>query len=121
MPFNLINALTIEQKFMNNMFQDILNNYIISYLNNTLVYFNEIFKNHIQKVKEVLNQFKKYKFYFKFKKCFFHQIKINYLKHIVGQNNIKINLKKFFLIFKWPTPNNIKNIQFFLNFINFNK
>ena len=40
---------------MNNMFQDIFNDYIISYLDNTLVYFNGTFKNHIQKVKKILN------------------------------------------------------------------
>ena len=46
---------------------------------------------------------------------------MNYLKYIVGWNNIKINLKKIFLIFKWLILNNIKDIHFFLNFINFNK
>ena len=57
---------------MNNIFQDIFNNYIIFYLNNTLVYSNKILKNHIQKIKKILNWFKEYKFYFKFKKCFFY-------------------------------------------------
>ena len=55
MPFDLINALATEQKFMNNMFQDILNNYIIFYLDDILVYFNKSFENYIQKVKKVLN------------------------------------------------------------------
>ena len=40
---------------MNDMFWDIFNNYIISYLDNILVYFNETFKNYIQKVKEILS------------------------------------------------------------------
>ena len=55
MSFNLTNVSTTEQKFMNNMFQNILDNYVVSYLNNTLVYSNKSFENHIQKVKKVLN------------------------------------------------------------------
>ena len=46
---------------------------------------------------------------------------MDYLKYIVKQNNIKINLKKISLILKWLISNNIKDIQFFLGFINFNK
>ena len=46
---------------------------------------------------------------------------MDYLKHIVGQNGIKINSKKISSILKWLTSNNIKDVQFFLNFINFNK
>ena len=55
MLFNLTNASATKQKFMNDMFQNIFNNYIISYLDNILVYFNEIFENHIQKIKKILN------------------------------------------------------------------
>ena len=47
MLFNLINTPTTKQKFMNNMFQDIFNNYIIFYLDNILMYFNKSLKNHI--------------------------------------------------------------------------
>ena len=72
MLFNLTNASATKQKFMNDMFQDILDNYIIFYLDDILMYFNETFKNHIQKIKKILNQFKKYKLYFKLEKCFFH-------------------------------------------------
>ena len=72
MLFGLINVLTIEQKFMNNMFQDILNNYIISYLDNILVYSSKSLEDYIQKIKKILNQFKEYELYFKFKKYFFH-------------------------------------------------
>ena len=55
MLFNLINTSATKQKFMNDMFQDILNNCIISYLNNILMYFNKTFENHIQKIKKILN------------------------------------------------------------------
>ena len=55
MLFNLINVSATKQKFMNDMFQDIFNDYIIFYLDNTLMYSSEIFKNYIQKIKKILN------------------------------------------------------------------
>ena len=48
----------------------------------------------------MLNQFDKYKFYFKLKKYIFHQTKIKYLKYFVGCNGIKINPKITSLIFE---------------------
>ena len=49
MPFGLINISTSKQELINNIFKDILNEYIIIYLNNTLVYSNKILHNHIKK------------------------------------------------------------------------
>ena len=44
--FKLINALVLEQKFINNLFKNILNNYIIIYLNDILIYFKGTLKNY---------------------------------------------------------------------------
>ena len=46
MPFKLINAPASEQKLINNLFKNILNNYIIIYLNDILIYLKGILKNH---------------------------------------------------------------------------
>ena len=54
MSFRLTNAPATYQKLINNIFQDILNKYIITYLNNTLIYSNKTLKNHITKMRKVL-------------------------------------------------------------------
>ena len=54
MPFNLTNARATCQKLINDIFQDILDEYIIAYLDDTLIYSNKTFKNHVIKVKKVL-------------------------------------------------------------------
>ena len=46
MPFGLTNASTIKQKIINNIFRDILDDYIIFYLNDTLVYSNETLEDY---------------------------------------------------------------------------
>ena len=54
MPFNLINVSVICQELINDIFWDILNEYIIVYLDDILIYLSGILKDHVIKVKEVL-------------------------------------------------------------------
>ena len=46
MFFGLTNTPAIEQKFINDMFRDIFDDYIIFYLDDTLIYFNGTFEDH---------------------------------------------------------------------------
>ena len=54
-------------------------------------------------------------------KCEFHVKKILYLGIIVGRYNIKIDPAKVAIIKEWAKPENIKDMQSFLGFINFYK
>ena len=111
MFFGLINVLIMKQKFLNNMFQDVFNDYVVFYSDNIFVYFSGTFKDHKQKVEEVLNCFDKYEFYFKPEKCTFHKTEVEYLGHLVGRESIKIDPKKTSSILGWPTPNSVKDIR----------
>ena len=42
MPFGLTNTPILEQELVNNIFKDILDEYIITYLNNILVYSTKV-------------------------------------------------------------------------------
>jgi len=46
MPFGLTNAPTAFQQFMNDIFSDLLDVYIMIYLNNILIYLNNMSKHH---------------------------------------------------------------------------
>ena len=70
--FGLTNAPVTEQKIINNIFKNILDDYIIFYLNNIFIYFNKIFKNYKRKVGEVLKRFDEYELYLKPEKYTFH-------------------------------------------------
>ena len=72
MPFGLINILIIEQKIINDIFKNILDDYIIFYLNDTFVYFNKTLENYKQKINKILKRFDEYKLYLKPEKCAFY-------------------------------------------------
>jgi len=46
MPFSLTNALAAFQQFMNNIFSDLLDICVVIYLNNILIYLNNMSKHH---------------------------------------------------------------------------
>ena len=45
MPFDQTNILTVFQQFINNTFLDLLNVYIVVYLNNILIYLDNMFQH----------------------------------------------------------------------------
>ena len=72
MLFELTNALTIFQKLINHVLYDHLNEFIIAYLDDILI-FSEIKKKHEKHVKEILNKFQEKKLYLKSEKYEFHK------------------------------------------------
>ena len=81
-----------KQELINDLFRDILNNYIIIYLNNILIYSKKTLKNYQNKIKKILFHFNKTELKFKLKKCRFYRKEIEFLKYIIGRNKIYINL-----------------------------
>ena len=72
MLFNLTNTPAIYQELINDTFQNILDKYVIVYLDNTLIYLNGMFKDHVIKIKEIFKQFSNRKLLFKPKKYKFY-------------------------------------------------
>jgi len=82
MLFSLINTPIAFQQFMNNIFSDLLDICIIIYLNDILIYLNNMSK-HYWHVKEVLKYLCKAGLYAKVEKCKFHSELVEYLGYIL--------------------------------------
>ncbi len=93
MSFNLINASIMFQTFMNNVLQCYLNQFVIVYLNDILVY-SKTKKKHVQHVKKVLQTLKKVNLRIKSEKSEFHVQSVQFLKFIVMFQSLRMNLKK---------------------------
>ena len=57
----------------------------------------------------------------KSEKCEFYKKEVDFLGFVVRINGIKIDPKKIQKILDWPKPRNLKNLQGFLGFGNFNR
>src|SRR5436189_6440423 len=93
MLFELTNASVTFQELINHVLYDHLNEFVITYLNDILIYFkNE--KNHEKHIKKVLKKFQEKNLYLKSEKYEFHKQQVEYLEHIVTTEKLKMNLEK---------------------------
>jgi RNase H-like domain found in reverse transcriptase/Reverse transcriptase (RNA-dependent DNA polymerase) len=118
MPFGLTNAPGSFQRFLNGIFSDLLNVYVIIYLDDILI-FSGNKDNHFRHVSEVLKQLRKHGLYANGKKCNFHSESVDYLGHMIRPNGLQIDPAKVKVIQDWPEPRKVKDIQSFLGFANF--
>ena len=91
-----------------------------TYLNDILIYSRTLAK-HEQHVKTVLDCLKKRNLRLKSKKCEFHKKKIVYLKYVISKTRIFIKSVKLNVIKEWKKLTNVKKIQNFIDFVNYNR
>ncbi len=118
MSFNLISASVMFQTFMNNVLWCYLNQFIIVYLNDILVY-SKTKKEHVQHVRKVLQTLKKVDLCIKSGKSEFHVQSVRFLRFIITFQSLRMNLKKIKAVTTWSTSKSKIEVQFFLEFANF--
>ncbi len=97
MLFELMNVSTMYQEMINNILRQYLNRFVIIYLNNIIIYLN-ILKEHVNYIFKILKYLNKRNLHLKLKKCEFYQKEINFLKFVVKQHEVRINLEKLQVI-----------------------
>ena len=117
-PFSLTNASTVFQWFINNIFSNLLDVCVIIYLNDILIYSNNMSEHHWH-VKEVLKHLCKAGLYAKAEKCKFYSKSVEYLGYILSSSGLTMSDNKVKIIQDWLEPKKVKNIQSFLGFTNF--
>jgi len=103
---------------MNDIFSNFLDVYIMIYLDDILIYLNNM-SEHYQHVKEVLKHLRKAGLYAKAEKCKFHSKSVKYLGYILFPSSLTMSDNKVKIIQDWPESKKVKNIQSSLDFANF--
>jgi hypothetical protein len=78
---------------MNDILMNYLNEFVITYLDDIIVY-NNSKKKHIQHVRKILQRLREANIQVDVDKCEFHIIETKFLKMIVDRDDIKMNLEK---------------------------
>jgi len=118
MPFGLTNAPAAFQRFMNDIFADLLDVNVVVYLDDILIY-SEDPSQHADQVREVLRRLRENDLFCKPEKCEFHATRIEFLGFVVSPEGVFMDQKKVDAITSWPEPRNVKQVQSFLGFANF--
>ncbi|EUC55562.1 Transposon Tf2-1 polyprotein [Rhizoctonia solani AG-3 Rhs1AP] len=118
MPFGLCNAPAAFQHFMNDIFRDILDVYVVIYLDDILI-FSKNQEDHVKHVQEVLKRLRDNSCYCNLEKCFFFKSEVEYLGVIANGEGVRANPEKITKAVDWATPQSVKGVQEFLGFVNF--
>ncbi len=103
MPFSLANSPSVFQSFMNDIFLDMLDRWVIVHIDDILIYSNTR-EEHIHHVRSVLKRLMQYQLYAKAEKCEFHQTSISFLGYIICQEGVAMNERKVKAVLEWPKP-----------------
>ncbi|GBG84241.1 hypothetical protein CBR_g38212 [Chara braunii] len=90
MPFGLTNAPATFQRAMNDIFRDILEQYVLVYLDDILVYSRSI-EEHLKHLHDVLDRLRRHGFYAKLSKCRFARQKVDFLGHYVSDQGLHMD------------------------------
>ncbi|MBW0570124.1 hypothetical protein O181_109839 [Austropuccinia psidii MF-1] len=118
MPFGLTIAPASFQNLVNDIFQDLLDVYVVVYLDNIMV-FSKSEEEHVTLVSTVLSRLRANNLFSKASKCLFHVSSVEYIGYVVSSEGLKMDQEKFQQILNWPPPQNLKALQSFLGFSNF--
>ena len=93
MTFSLTNAPTAFQRFMFHILLDYLNDFIIVYLDDILVY-SETVEEHEEHIRKVLQKLQEAKVTLKLKKCEFHITKTGFLGYMISEEGFSMEEEK---------------------------
>jgi Reverse transcriptase (RNA-dependent DNA polymerase) len=118
MPFGLTSAPTTFVTMMNDIFQDVLDQYVVIFIDDILVY-SKTMEEHHAHVGMVLERLQQHKLYAKQSKCEFAKHSIKFLGHFISEEGIQVDPQKVQTIIEWPILNNPHDIQSFMGLSNY--
>ena len=117
-PFGLTGAPGCFQTVMNNIFRPHLDEFVLVYLDDILIY-SKTKEDHLNHLRTILQILKEHQLYGKLSKCKFLCHNIESLAHIISANGIQVNPTKIKAVQKGEAPGNVKQIQSFLRLFNY--
>ncbi len=118
MPFELKNAPATFQRLINSTLREYLNDFMITYLDDILIYSDDL-EMHCSHVHKILEKLNKRALYVKKSKSKFEAKKIEFLNYIIQSGQIKKNSKKMNAVRNWSSLRWVKEVQAFLRLMNY--
>lgn len=91
--YRLTNSPTVFQTFVNEILRDLLNQNVIVYIDDILIYSSTI-ESHIKQVCQVLPRLLYHQLFVKAKKCEFHRDTVSFLRYIINGQLVKMDPHK---------------------------
>src|SRR5882724_319648 len=120
MFFGLTNSLATFQTMMNDIFKELIDEWVVTiYMDDILIFGGWTKEQHRTIIVKVLDILQKHRLYLKAEKCIFKQPKVEYLSLILSEGHVEMDPVKVTGIQDWLTPQNVTEVQSFIGFFNF--
>ncbi|KAK3565993.1 hypothetical protein QTP86_024210 [Hemibagrus guttatus] len=103
-------AEAYAHKLTKQVFKDVLNKYVIAYIDDILIY-STYFEDHLHHVCTMLTHLLTNHLYVKPEKCEFHHSSIMFLGYVISQGGVEMDQAKVQTVTDWPEPAIIKELQ----------
>src|SRR6266498_2485631 len=103
---------------MNYVLHDYLNDFVVVYLDDILVYL-DTFEEHLVHLRKVFDKLREANLVIKLKKCKFGQRKIKFLGHTIGTDGLRIDPKNIGKIINCPVPTDVTGVRKFMGLCNY--
>jgi transposase InsO family protein len=117
-PFGLTNAPASFSNMMFNVFDPILDKWVVIYLDDILIY-SKTKEEHLEHIKSALTLLRKHGLYVKLSKCSFMQEQTEFLGHVISKDGIHTNAGLVRAIREWPRPQKQRDVQQFVGLSRF--
>ena len=113
LPFGLTNAPATFMTLMNDIFRDHLDEFVIVYLDDILIY-SKTREDHAEHLRAVLTTLREHQLYAKAQKCELFRTKVEYTGHYISDQGIAVDPRKIITIKDWPAPTTVPEVRSFL-------
>ena len=113
MPFGLCNAPATFQRLMNQVFATEINQFILVYLNDILI-FSESVEEHWEHLRMALGRLREARLYGRVHKCEFLKSRVEYLGYEVSEKGVHASPEKVKAVVNWPRPQSVHDVRSFL-------
>eukprot|EP01135_Chromosphaera_perkinsii_P000175 Nk52_evm1s34 gene=Nk52_evmTU1s34 len=103
---------------MNNILHDFLDDFVLCYLDDILIY-SRSEEEHLVHLEKVLIRLRANSIYLGIEKCEFFKDRVEYVGHIVSSSGIEMDPKKVSAIRSWHALRSVTEIRSFLGLLNY--
>ena len=93
--------------------------YVLIYIDDTLITSNGTYEDHMQKLEKVLSRLEKYGFKWKVNKCFFAKAEVEYLGYWLTRTRVQPQPKKLEAILRIKNLKSKNKLRHFLGMVNY--